>query len=357
MLTALPYFPKLTYARFKKLWQYFSNPENIWQAEIGELIQAGWDANIAAEFMEWREGVNVEKIKTELEKEKITTVVLGQPGYPRLLSEIADPPFVLFVRGTLPPDEQPAVAIVGTRKCSTYGKQVTEQLATELARAKVVVVSGLALGIDGVAHQAVLAAGGTTIAVLGSGVNQTNIYPASHQHLAEQIIKNDGAIISEYPPGFEPTQYSFPARNRIIAGLTLGTLVTEAPTNSGALITAKCALDYNREVFAVPHPLTSVNGAGGNNLLKMGARLVTSATDILDEFQIHNIEQIITNNKILPSTPNEAKLLPHLSKEPTHIDALTKASGLDSGTVGSTLTMMEMKGKVKNVGGMQYIVK
>ena len=354
---ALAHFPKLTYQRFKKLHDFFDNWQDAWEAEIGELIQAGWDENIATEFIAWREEQSLEKIKTKIETEQIEVIALGDPKYPKLLSEIADPPLVLFVRGQLPPNEQPAVAMVGTRKCTPYGKQATEQLATELAQAKVAVASGLALGIDGAAHAAALSVAGTTVAVLGSGVNQKNIYPASHQKLAEEIIAHKGAIISEYPPGFEPTQYSFPARNRIIAGLTLGTLVTEAPTDSGALITAKCALDYNRDVFAVPHPILSASGAGGNNLIKMGARLVTTAADILDELNIDNIEQIIANNQVLPSTPTEAKLLVVLSKEPQHIDLIIKASGLDSPTVNSTLTMMEMKGKVKNVGGMMYVVK
>ena len=263
---ALAHFPKMTYQRFKKLWDFFGSPESAWGAEITEFIRAGWDENIAAEFIEWREKMSLEKMAEELARENITALTLGEPGYPRLLSEIADPPFVLFVRGKLPPDEQPAVAIVGTRKCTNYGKQVTEQLASELATHKMVIVSGLALGIDGVAHAATLKAGGTTVAVLGSGIDRKNIYPASHQQLAEQIIAEGGAIVSEYPPGFEPTLYSFPARNRVIAGLSLGALITEAPVESGALITAKCALDYNREVFAVPHPITSTMGAGGNNL-------------------------------------------------------------------------------------------
>ncbi len=354
---AVAYFPKLTYARFKKLWHYFSNPTEIWQAEVVDLIQAGWEENVAAEFINWREGISIEKIEATLAEENISILTLGSPKYPSLLTEMSDPPFVIFVRGTLPPNEQPAVAIVGTRKYSAYGKTATEQLATELAKAKVAVVSGLALGIDGIAHQATLTTKGTTLAILGSGINKKNVYPANHQKLAEEIIAQGGALISEYPPGFEPTQYSFPARNRIIAGLTLGTVVTEAPTESGALITAKYAMDYNREVFAVPHPITSISGEGGNNLIKMGAKLVTKVTDILEELQIQNIEHIITNNKILPSTPTEAKLLETLSREPQHIDTIIKISGLDSGIVSSTLTMMEMKGKVKNIGAMMYVIR
>lgn len=354
---ALASFPKITYLRYKRLRNFFPTMADMWMAEIGDFVKAGIEEEIGHEFIVWREEHAVEKITEQLAKENIHTVSLGESGYPRLLAEIADPPHTLFVRGKLPIDEQPTIGVVGTRKCTQYGQRMTEELTGQLAAQGVVIVSGLALGIDGYAHAAAVEANGTTIAVLGSGVDRASVYPASHQPLAEDIIARGGALVSEYPPSFEPTQYSFPARNRVIAGLSLGILVTEAPTESGALITAKCALDYNRDVFAVPHLLTSPNGEGCNNLIKMGAKLITKAQDILDELQIQNIEHIIANNQVLPSTPNEAKLLPLLSKEPTHIDLLIKQSGLDSPTVNSTLTMMEMKGKVKNVGGMMYIIR
>lgn len=354
---ALASFPKITYLRYKRLKDRFNNLENVWEAELDELVKAGVEEDIGYEFIVWREDNPVEKITEQLTKENIFTVSLGEPGYPRLLAEIADPPHTLFVRGKLPIDEQPTIAVVGTRKCSRYGQQTTNELSGQLAGQGVVIVSGLALGIDGYAHAAALDADGITIAVLGSGIDRATVYPASHKFLAEQIIEQGGALVSEYPPKFQVTNFTFPARNRVIAGLSLGVLVTEAPVESGALITAKCALDYNREIFAVPHLITSASGEGCNNLIKMGARVVAKVQDVLDELQLQNIEQIIANNQVLPSTPNEAKLLPLLSKEPTPIDLLIKQSGLDSGTVNATLTMMEMKGKVKNVGGMMYIVR
>lgn len=249
------------------------------------------------------------------------------------------------------------MAIVGTRKCTPYGRQVTEEFSRGLAEQGMVIVSGLALGIDGVAHEAALVAGGYTVAVLGSAVDKRSVYPAAHQDLSERIIAHGGAVMSEYPPGFLPTQYSFPARNRIIAGLSRGTLITEAPTESGALITASCALDYNREVFAIPHPLTSLAGQGGNDLLKKGAQPVTNFQDILEALQIKHIEQIVTNNAVLPVSDTEGAILKLLSREPRHIDELIKQSGFASGTVMSTLTLLEMKGKIKNVGGMMYITK
>jgi len=354
---AIAHFPKLTYQRAKRLRDFFNSWQDAWEAEVPELARAGFEEGIAAEFISWREKFSVEKMQTELEREGIAIVALGESAYPRLLAEIADPPFALFVRGKLPPNEVPTVAVVGTRKCTVYGRQVTEQIVNELATQKVVVISGLALGVDGFAHAATIAAGGATVAVLGGGINQTAISPSSHRQLAEEIIAHDGAIISEYPPGFIPTQYSFPARNRIIAGLSLGALITEAPLQSGALITAKCALDYNREVFAVPHPIFSPTGEGGNKLIKLGATPITKAQDILDALQIQNIQQIIANNQVLPATPDEAKILPHLSKEPRHVDALIKLSGLESAIFNSTLVLLEMKGRVRNLGSMMYILK
>ena len=354
---ALAYFPKITYQRYKKLTRYFPALKDLWAAEIDDFIKAGLEETIGHEFIMWREENPIEKIMTELAREQVATVSLDDPGYPKLLREINDPPHTLFIRGTLPKDEQPTVAIVGTRKCTGYGRQMAEDFATQLVAQGIAVVSGLALGIDGIAHEAALKAGGVTVAVLGSGVDRGHVYPAAHQRLAEEIVSHGGAVVSEYPPGFMPTQYSFPARNRVIAGLSLGTLIIEAPTESGALITAKCALDYNREVFAIPHPLTSAAGQGGNNLLKLGAAMVATAQDILDALQLKNIKEIISNNQTLPASPTEAHILEHLSKEPQHIDALIKLSGLASGVVTGTLTMMEMKGKVKNVGSMMYIVR
>ncbi len=358
-LTALgvAHFPKITYPRFKKVWAYFSHFDDVWQAEILDLVQAGWDEAIAGEFVTWRESISLDALLDRLENEGIHAVVLGEDLYPRLLAEINDPPFVLFVRGTLPENERPTVAVVGTRKHTHYGKQVTELLSRTLAEQGVVVVSGLALGIDGIAHEAALSVGGATVAVLGSGVDTFTIAPASHQKLAERILAEGGAVLSEYPPGFAATSFSFPARNRIIAGLSLGTLVTEAPTESGALITFKHALDYNRDVFAVPHPITSTTGAGGNGLIRLGAKIVLSARDILEELHLQDIKQIISNNQSLPANHTEAVLLPFLSKEPVHIDRLIKLSGMSSAEVNGALVLMEMKGKIRHVGGMMFTLR
>ncbi len=351
---ALAHFPKITYARYKKLTAYFSNLSDLWEAELADLVQAGMEENIANEFLIWRDNVSIEKIMERLETEKISAISIGEPAYPKILAEIPDPPHTIFVRGQLPDHILPHLGVVGTRRCTNYGKLMCERLSQELAMRGVVIVSGLAMGIDGIAHSSAMEIKGTTIAVLGSGVSKECVYPASHRNLADNIVNSGGAILSEYPPDFTATCYSFPARNRIIAGLSLATLVIEAPESSGALITAKHALDYNRDVMAVPHPITSLLGVGCNNLIKMGAKLISSAQDVIEAL---NLQYTVQSKpaQISPNlNPNETKIMAALTDEPKHIDAIIKDSCLDSSTVNSTLVLMEMRGTVKNMGGMNY---
>ncbi len=354
---ALAHFPKMTYSRYQKLAAYFSNFKDLWEAEINDLVPAGLEEHIAHEFLSWRENNPIDKIMERLDKEQIHTISINEPGYPRLLKEINDPPHTLFFRGALPPDQSPALGVVGTRKFTAYGKFACEEIVGPLANQGVVIVSGLALGIDGIAHETTLKNNGLTVAVLGGGIDKKTVAPTAHSRLAEQVIASGGAIVSEYPPGFAPTQYSFPARNRIIAGLSLGTLIIEAAEISGALITTRCALDYNREVFAVPHPINSPTGIGPNNLIKMGARLVTQAQDILEILNIQELKQIVSKAQTLPRNSTETAILGYLSKEPKHIDTIIKTTGLDSGAVNSALVLMEIKGMVRNLGGMNYIVR
>lgn len=350
--TLLAHFTKINYSRYKKLAAHFSDLKNLWEAEFPELISAGLDENISQEFLLWRDQTSPEQIFERLENENIHTVSITEPEYPSLLKEISDPPHTLFIRGNLPVSG-PALAVVGTRKSTNYGKQACEELVKPLAMNGIAIISGLALGIDGIAHQTALDNKGITVAVLGCGINKQNIYPSAHKQLAEKIIGFGGAVISEYPPGFLPTHYSFPARNRIVAGLSLGTLVIEAPEKSGALITARHALDYNREVFAVPHSINSLTGVGPNNLIKLGARMVTTAQDIADVFNLKIPTQTNSDPDFLD--PDEQKILLALSKEPKHIDYLIKETGLPSQAVISNLTFLEVKGKVRNLGGMNYV--
>ena len=279
-------------------------------------------------------------------------ILLADKNYPKLLKEIFDPPKELYVWGELKAEEKYPLAVVGTRKISNYGKQVAVPLVKTLANAGLTIVSGLALGIDGLAHQAALDVGGRTIAVLGSSLDI--IYPALHKKLAENIANSGGAVISEYPPGTRPAKYTFPARNRIVAGLSLGVLVIEAPEKSGALITARFALDQGREVFAVPGSVYNPNSIGCNKLIKMGAKPVTGAEDIFETFNLEFSTEL--KKEIKPETPEEEILLKFLSHEPIHIDELIKSSKLSPSVANSTLTIMEIDNKVKNLGGNNYIL-
>jgi len=349
------YFPKATVKRYQQLITVFGNLDKAWQADSEILKKTGWEEKVIQEFLNWKNKIDEEKITKILQQENIYCLTRDDENYPELLKQIYDPPFCLFVRGNLDMIKFP-IAVVGTRKFTNYGQQITEEIVSQLAQQGITIISGLALGIDSIAHNATIEAGGKTIAVLGTGINKKHIYPAAHYQLSEKIIASGGALISEYPPGALPSKYSFPRRNRIIAGLSVGTLVIEAPEESGSLITAQYALDNNREVFAIPQNITSINSTGVNNLLKNGAHLITQAEDILEVLNLEKIKEFIDNQEIIPDSPTEAKILEILTKEPIHIDVITKKTQLDSSTVNATLALMEMKGKVRNLGGMNYIL-
>jgi DNA processing protein len=354
-LTALAFFPKITYTRHKNLLQHFTDPADIWQAELEDLLEAKLEENIIYEFLKWRDLQPPEYFTNLLAQKNIYTLSVNEPGYPRLLKEINDPPHTLFVRGNLK-DINTAVAIVGTRQLSSYGRQACLDIVSPLAQKGITIVSGLALGIDGLAHEATLQAGGKTVAVLGGSVEKNYIYPSAHNNLAEKIIESGGALVSEYPPGFLPTVYSFPARNRIIAGLCLGTLVIEAPVKSGSLITAYAALDYNREVFSVPHNITSASGEGCNKLLKLGAHVTLTANDILEALDLKITNEEIKEKTKLQLNEQEAVIYKTLSREPKHINQIIKETGLTSQEAGGTITMLEIRGIVKDVGGKMYVI-
>jgi DNA processing protein len=262
------------------------------------------------------------------------------PAFPPLLRAIHDPPVGLFLRGAGDPEllARPAVAIVGARACSPYGSQVARSLARELAVAGVLVVSGLARGIDGAAHRGALEAGAHTVAVLGCGIDRD--YPASHRELARAIAEA-GLIVSEYGPGVEPAPWRFPARNRIIAGLAAATIVVEARERSGALITADLALEEGREVFAVPGEITSSLSHGTNALLRTGATPLTSADDVLEVFGLDPAAR--------PHTP--AGTSPILGHLPSTADELARATGLDAGALAAALAELELAGAVVEAEG------
>jgi len=321
-----------------------------------EFGQAGIEQNVIAEIIRLRQEINLNQEIENLEKEKVLFTTINDEDYPSLLKEIYAPPPILYYRGTLPKKEDFLLAVVGTRKFSAYGKQVAQSLVASLAQSGITIVSGLALGIDALAHEAALNASGKTIGVLGCSVEKWNIYPRTNQFLAEKMIQEGGCVISEHPLGTPPLKPHFPRRNRLISGLSLGTLIIEAPQKSGALLTAKHALEQDREVFAVPGNITVANSDGTNNLIKMGAHTVTQANDVLDVLNLQEATSFLSASEIVPDTREEASLMEHLSREPIHVDELTRATDLSISAINATLTLMEMKGKVRHMGGMNYVL-
>jgi DNA processing protein len=288
----------------------------------------------------------------QIQKQGIQVLTWDDEEYPRRLKDIDQPPPVLYVRGGIQPEDDWAVAVVGTRRVSSYGRQVTEEIASLLARNGVSVVSGLARGVDAAAHQAALNSGGRTLAVLGSGVDR--IYPPEHRRLAESILEH-GAVISDYPPGTPPDGVNFPPRNRIISGLSLAVVIIEAGERSGALITAGFAADQGRDVFAVPGSILAPQSIGTNRLIQEGARPLLDPKEILEVLDLTLGLERREARQILPSDPTEARLMNLLGREPVHVDDLRSQAGMPIEQVTATLTMMELKGMVKQVGNMHYV--
>jgi len=338
----------------KILLNYFSTPENIWKANSGELLASKAGEKLAERIIFERNGINPDEEWAKLEKENIKMITLADPNYPEFLREIPNPPYIIYAKGQMETldNSKKLLAIVGSRKFTSYGAQIARSFAGDLAKAGITVVSGMAIGIDSYAHLGALEAGGKTIAVLGNSLDENSIYPRAHVNLSRQIT-NSGLLLSEYPVATSAGPLTFPARNRIVAGLTLGTLVVEAGEKSGALITAQMALDYNREVFSVPGSIFSSSSIGTNNLIRNGAKLVGGINDILEEL---NLEK--TNNAApkIPENDTEKILLHILTTEPLHIDIISKLTRLKTFEVSSALSMMEIKGWVKNIGGQNYII-
>ncbi|MEK7511836.1 MAG: DNA-processing protein DprA, partial [Patescibacteria group bacterium] len=269
--------------KFKQLKNYFSDISFAWTAGQAELLRAGLDEQMVQEIILCRQDIDPDLEMEKLQKENVNVVALDDLRYPKLLKEIHLPPFILYYKGNLDYLHEQALAVVGTRKVSSYGKIITEQIVNDLVNQELIIVSGLAEGVDSIAHTTAVQNKKITVAVLGSGLARENIYPSFNRQLADQIIDNNGLIVSEFPLNMMPLRHNFPIRNRIISGLSLGTLVVEAGESSGALITAAFALEQNREVFAIPGSINSPMSIGTNNLIKRGAKLVQSAEDIFEE--------------------------------------------------------------------------
>jgi len=339
--------------RLRTLLDYYGDIATAWQAKPDELRAIGLDSRTIHNLIMVRQQFNPEAEMQALEKLGVTLLTWHSPTYPELLRAIADPPMTLYVRGQLVVEDDWAVAIVGTRQATTYGKDCAHMLAKGLAESGTTVVSGLAYGIDTEAHKASLSAGGRTIAVLGCGVDV--VYPARNRNLSQAIIES-GALVSEYPLGTKPEGKNFPRRNRIISGLSLGVVMVEGPIKSGARITTNYALEQGREVFAIPGPILRKSSAGPNHLIQNGAKLVTEVNDILDELNLTMLPQQAEARAIIPENDAEATLLKQLSAEPIHIDELGQATGMTAAEIASLLTMMELKGMVRQMGSMNYIL-
>jgi DNA processing protein len=341
-------------ARIARLRQAFGDLERAWDASSSDLARAGIDGRLCQVIAERRRGIDPSAEIAKIQRHDVTTIASVDSRYPDRLRQIDAAPAMLFARGKLESAGEKTVAVVGTRRPTAYGRQITERLVIDLVQAGVTIVSGLARGIDSVAHRVTIDAGGRTVAVLGCGLDIN--YPPENASLSRQIVASGGAVISEYPLGTGPDAGNFPARNRIISGLSLGTLVIEAGEISGALITARVAAEQGRDVFAVPGPITSPASIGTHRLIQDGAKLVTGINDILEELDLGRVEQQLVMRDLLPANDVEASLLRVLSHQPTHIDDVCRATTLAIATVSSTLSMMDLKGMVRQMGSMTYVL-
>ena len=392
---ALSRVPRLGSARLRLLESFFDGDLSAaWAAPARELRAAGVGRAVAQSIVSARETSSPDQELSRLRDAGVAAINWHDPAYPQRLKETDDAPPVLYLRGTLPAVDAPSIAVVGTRRPTDYGCRVTADLCSSLAAHGVVVVSGLALGIDACAHKSTVDAGGATVAVLGNGLD--TVYPRENLRLAERIVADGGAIISEFPIGVRPEASNFPRRNRIISGMTLGTLVTEAGETSGTRWTVYHALEQNREIFCVPGSVYSESSRLTNRLIREGAKLVCNVNDILVEIGLETSERQIPldlsdarASSDLPaksgapaksgsngsaettqsryhdsieyqSTPpeapdsDEAELLQHIAREPVHIDDLVTLSGRPIAKISGLLTMLELKGLVRQVGTMHY---
>ncbi len=340
-------------ARLNALGRFFEELEEAWGADRSALRDAGLDQRTIEELETTRATLDPQEAYLAMQESGISALTPDDEDYPRRLKEIVDPPPLLYVRGELLDRDEWSLAIVGTRRPTPYGIQVTRSLTAELAGSGLTVVSGLARGVDGIAHETTLEHGGRTVAVVASGLDR--VYPPEHKGLAARILDSGGALISEYPLGTRPDARFFPRRNRIIAGVTLGTLVTEASEKSGTWHTVTSALDQGREVFAVPGPITSEQSTGANNVIKRGlGKLVSCGQDILEELNVGPIERQAQLAEQLPEDPAEAALLERIGHEPIHVDELSRLLQQPVHETAAAMATLELKGLIHQVGPMIY---
>ncbi len=357
-LINLSAIPGVGATRIRALVAHFKSTEDIFNASIKQLTSVdGIELKTAKSIKDYSDFEYGTHQINKARQEEIEIIDFWDEFYPENLKKIYDPPAFMFVKGTLAKQDKYAISIVGTRLPSSYGKLVAEKIAKELAQKGLVIVSGLARGIDTISHWAALQVGGRTIAVMGCGLDY--IYPGENKRLAEKIIEQ-GALISEFPMGTGPDAVNFPRRNRIISGLTLGTIVIEAGLKSGALLTANYALEQDREIFAVPGNINSPKSMGTNQIIKDGAKLISSANDVLIELEAqlkHFLRDEEARSKELPEDLSELEkiLLNKLSNEPIHIDKLANVIGKSTAETLSALLPLEFKDLVKQLPGKLFV--
>lgn len=344
--------PGVGSATMLALKEAFGSLSIAWEASPADLRSIGLNAGAAQAIAEHRRSIDPAAEMERIHRAGVSVLQIDSPDYPRLLREIPHAPALLYCRGELRVEDELAVAMVGTRKATAYGADMARRFAYDFGKSEVTVISGLALGVDTVAHHAALDAGGRTIAVLGSGLDV--IYPARNRRLADSVMDH-GALISEYPLGTKPDARNFPARNRIISGLSRGVVVVEAPLKSGALITASFAGDQGRHVYAVPGSARSPSSAGCHRLIREGATLVTSARQVMEEMLVEVSKVAVQTRLELPEEPDERALYNLIGAEPRHIDELCHASGLAIQQTTGALLALELKGLIRQQGAGYYV--
>ena len=342
--------------RLRAVLDYFKDPKLAWEAKGGELLQLGIFKNTVDLLTETRKKLEPESYAKKIAEAGIKWTTIFDESYPKLLAQIYDPPIVLYYKGELESAEKKAIAVVGTRKMTGYGKVATDQFTKGLVAAGLTIVSGLARGIDSQAHLTAVSENGKTIAVLGGGLN--NIFPPENKGLAAKIANGFGAVMSEFPPNYASLPGNFPARNRIISGLSLAVLVIEAAEDSGSLITARLALEQGREVFAVPGPITSSLSKGPIDLIKEGARAVFSPDEILEELGISQGKRVKgEGERDMQLSEEERKVIEALENENMHIDEIGRQLNFPSPKISAVLLKMEISGLVQSIGAGIYCKK
>jgi len=335
---------------FISLIQYFKTAEKAWTSTSNELKKAGLSDRLIQKLEKARNELDIKSYLEKLKHKKASFIALCDKNYPKLLSQIPNPPIVLYTKGdTSIIDFEKTIGVVGTRKITDYGREVTKLFSFDLASSGFTIVSGLAMGVDAVASASAIEANGKTIAVMGNGVDLC--FPSSNEQLYDKILNGNGVIVSEFPLGQGPTLGSFPSRNRIIAGLSLGVLVTEGAKDSGSLITADYAFKFKRAVFAVPGPITSSLSKAPLKLIERGAKLVVDADDVLKEFKISSSAKASEGHaKLKNLSKDELKIIQILQNEALHFDEIVRKINIDSSKTAIILSMMEIKGIIKNSG-------